>query len=266
MNDWNELKRLAEEAFGWEWSSEGGEVFAFAGEEEHIAHCYEGYGNAQDTAAFISAANPSIVLALIAENDHLQAELATPDEITADPVADYDGLRKQFLALRTICNSKARQVEHWRRQSGDDVRQAMVETAANVNGERETNSMLTDALESAEAERDQLKTENASINKKYIECYGILKSSFKLSDEFHEHRDQLQAELDECARALPGPYCMDPPDGGDVPIGEQISRMAKDAERYRYLRKAGLALEGHDFISYDEIADYRIDVSMGKDI
>ncbi|HBO1351775.1 TPA: hypothetical protein L4F11_005985 [Pseudomonas aeruginosa] len=39
----------------------------------------------------------------------------------------------------------------------------------------------------------------------------------------------------ECAAALPGPYYMDPPDGGDVSIPEQLRRMAKDAARYRWL-------------------------------
>ncbi|MBB1606489.1 MULTISPECIES: hypothetical protein [unclassified Pseudomonas] len=39
----------------------------------------------------------------------------------------------------------------------------------------------------------------------------------------------------ECAAALPGPYYMDLPDGGDVSIPEQLRRMAKDAERYRWL-------------------------------
>lgn len=34
---------------------------------------------------------------------------------------------------------------------------------------------------------------------------------------------------------LPGPYYMDPPDGGDVPIVEQLRRMAADAKKYREL-------------------------------
>ena len=46
---------------------------------------------------------------------------------------------------------------------------------------------------------------------------------------------------------LPGPYYMDPPDGGDVPIIEQLRRMAKDAERYRYLRRKA-AIVGAQFI------------------
>lgn len=42
--------------------------------------------------------------------------------------------------------------------------------------------------------------------------------------------------INEVAAALPGAHYMDPPDGGDVSIPEQVRRMAKDAERYRLLR------------------------------
>ncbi|KWF90337.1 hypothetical protein [Burkholderia cepacia] len=55
--------------------------------------------------------------------------------------------------------------------------------------------------------------------------------------------DALLAELEAAAAdkrellaLLPGPYYMDPPDGGDVSLVEQLRRMAKDAERYRWLR------------------------------
>ena len=44
----------------------------------------------------------------------------------------------------------------------------------------------------------------------------------------------------------------------------EIKSLRKNAERYQHLRKAGLVLEGHDFISYDEIADYRVDCAMAK--
>ncbi|MCS9372444.1 hypothetical protein N1E56_15095 [Pseudomonas aeruginosa] len=52
--------------------------------------------------------------------------------------------------------------------------------------------------------------------------------------------ERLEAELSQCAIALPGTYYMDPPDGGDVSIPEQIRRMAKDAARYRWLRERDL--------------------------
>lgn len=52
--------------------------------------------------------------------------------------------------------------------------------------------------------------------------------------------ERLEAELSQCASALPGTYYMDPPDGGNVSIPEQIRRMAKDAARYRWLRERDL--------------------------
>ena len=60
--------------------------------------------------------------------------------------------------------------------------------------------------------------------------------------------DRLTAELDKCAAALPGAYYMDQPDGGDVSVSEQLKRMAKDAERYRLLRRKFAIIsdgEGH---------------------
>lgn len=45
-----------------------------------------------------------------------------------------------------------------------------------------------------------------------------------------KERDALIAEL---WAVLPCAYYMDPPDGGDVSLTEQMRRMAKDAQRYR---------------------------------
>ena len=53
-------------------------------------------------------------------------------------------------------------------------------------------------------------------------------------------RDEARAERDAMANVLPGVYYMDPPDGGDVPVLEQLRRMAKDAERYRFLSCKGV--------------------------
>ncbi|EME90678.1 ead/Ea22-like family protein [Pseudomonas aeruginosa] len=55
-----------------------------------------------------------------------------------------------------------------------------------------------------------------------------------------KHCEWLAQDLKECASVLPGTYYMDPPDGGNVSIPEQIRRMAKDAARYRWLRERDL--------------------------
>lgn len=52
----------------------------------------------------------------------------------------------------------------------------------------------------------------------------------------------------DVSNALPGVYYMDPPDGGSVPLGEQVRRMAVDAARYRLLRRKFAIIsdgEGH---------------------
>jgi hypothetical protein len=43
--------------------------------------------------------------------------------------------------------------------------------------------------------------------------------------------------MDAVASLLPSTYYMDQPDGGNVTVLEQVSRMAKDAEQYRLMRQ-----------------------------
>lgn len=52
-------------------------------------------------------------------------------------------------------------------------------------------------------------------------------------------RKEPSAEVtaDDLSALLPGTYYMDPPDGGDVSLLEQLRRMAEDSARYRWLRK-----------------------------
>lgn len=60
-----------------------------------------------------------------------------------------------------------------------------------------------------------------------------------LCEQVRQLRDEnasLLLESSACAAVLPGSIYMDPPDGGSVTVAEQLARMAKDAERYRFLR------------------------------
>lgn len=71
-----------------------------------------------------------------------------------------------------------------------------------------------------------------------LEVGGPDKHRTLSDDEIREIVTALEGrrEILACAAALPGAIYMDPPDGGDVPISEQLRRMAKDAARYRWLR------------------------------
>lgn len=89
--------------------------------------------------------------------------------------------------------------------------------------------------------------------------------------QLKQERDALAKEVDACASTLPGPYYMDPPDGGDVSISEQLRRMARDAARYRWLRQpnplhreAHIAVLTHNggWVASGERADAAIDAAM----
>ncbi|ETV10080.1 hypothetical protein [Pseudomonas aeruginosa] len=79
---------------------------------------------------------------------------------------------------------------------------------------------------------------------KLIAEVDLLSARLKAENCAHKdtqkHCELLEQYLKECASALPGTYYMDPPDGGNVSIPEQIRRMAKDAARYRWLRNTAL--------------------------
>ena len=107
-----------------------------------------------------------------------------------------------------------------------------------------------------------------------IICQGTSPFALKVADlidALMAERDALAREVDACAAALPGPYYMDPPDGGDVPISEQVKRMARDAARYRWLRQpnplhreAHIAVLTHNggWVASEEKADAVIDAAM----
>lgn len=146
--DKQELRRLAEAAIPDDWFK-GGDL-RYSDDKTGEVH-----GLNVEDERFIAAANPAAILSLLDELDSLHGAIDSPDEITAVPADDYDTLRKQFMSLLTMTNSKCRQVNHWRAQSSHVQQQEIWKNAANVNAERDTNAMLTDCLERAEAELEQ---------------------------------------------------------------------------------------------------------------
>lgn len=68
---------------------------------------------------------------------------------------------------------------------------------------------------------------------------------------------------DELAALLPSTYYMDQPDGGSVPVLEQLRRMARDAARYRWLRDE--AREAEDVAPIAVMMDWR-GLPIGDDV
>lgn len=73
MADYDELKRLAEKAALGPWGQDGYDVLVDGNASRRIARC-----SWLSDAQFIAAANPSAVLALIAENETLRNDKSEP--------------------------------------------------------------------------------------------------------------------------------------------------------------------------------------------
>ncbi len=162
------------------------------------------------------------------------------DDITTEPSSDYETLRKQFLSLRTLANSKSRQASHWRNQCGIETRETLLANADNVNAERETNQMLTDSLLAAESERDQVKAENEAL--KHQISAGAARE--------WDLRSQVKAARESRARVV-----------------KSNQTLRKDAYRYNWFRDCGndwhevIVIDSHGRIICDEVDD-AIDAAM----
>ena len=72
---------------------------------------------------------------------------------------------------------------------------------------------------------------------------------------------EVALERDAARALLPGVYYMDPPDGGNVDLLEQWNRMAKDALRYRWLRRNPTYL-GWEHDCPPEFIDANVDAAL----
>lgn len=68
--------------------------------------------------------------------------------------------------------------------------------------------------------------------------------------------DRLRADMAQIVGCLPGVYCMDPPDGGDVSIPEQVRRMAEDAAKHREAAQPSPAGQGDVRALAEQITDH----------
>lgn len=73
-----------------------------------------------------------------------------------EPSEDYATLRKQFLAMRTLCTSLEQQVTLWKRTSSDMTLELLKNNKSFLEDERKANEELTNLLEEAEAKIEEL--------------------------------------------------------------------------------------------------------------
>ncbi|HHJ1391098.1 ead/Ea22-like family protein [Pseudomonas aeruginosa] len=215
MTDHAELRRLAKAATPGPWSCNrhwaivGGPTLEFtngAAQQQIAMACWQSWMHEEElrnNAAFIASANPKTILALLDEIDGMKAS----------------GWRNHSVNYARA--EKCPQTLETAQAAWDRDQELIEEQRQQIARDSQTINQLRQKLQSAEVDRDRLKAENYAYKDR------------------QKRYEWLAEDLKECASALPGTEYMDPPDGGNVSIPEQIRRMAKDAARYRGLRDEG---------------------------
>lgn len=122
---------------------------------------------------------------------------------------------------------------------------------------RESERSAWNAAVDREADIDALKADLAAAQRALTNMVAAV-------DAERKRAERAEADLAAVQEILPGVYYMDPPDGGDVALIEQMRRLAKDAERYRWIKKQSIkmATAKDDFYCYD--ADYTVSILFRK--
>jgi hypothetical protein len=301
MNDYSKLQELAEKATPGRIhdrldSAGGGLKYECRGDDgslvlkvDHKNYEFGFIGDRCDAdEAFFLACTPAVVLELIAENKGYAKKIKWDEswygtrfetlfhwahrELNEEQKTQYFNIVANGSSSPLDPPTYAQQMNSlkWKVEAAEkerDMLKAEVERLRTAEGDAMTYKA---GMENVAQQRDQIKTERdqlfgnsehlkveAKENEMHMRAFGeVMKSQAG-------QIEQLKAELE----TLAGLYNMHRETETREMRGlkAEIKSLRKNAERYQHLRKAGVVLEGHDFISYDEIADYRIDVAMGKE-
>ena len=103
------------------------------------------------------------------------------------------------------------------------------------------------------AENQQFSDELTRLRAEVERLTAVVKAANAQAEHFErqwylrgDEVEALRADAQAVAALLPGPYYMDPPDGGSVTVIEQLRRMAADAARYRWIKRGASFREERD--------------------
>ena len=75
--------------------------------------------------------------------------MLNPNSLKAKPADNYDDLKKQFFALKNLCESKIKQCSIYSNKLAEYDRETIIARNEALESEREMNAQLTDEIEKA---------------------------------------------------------------------------------------------------------------------
>lgn len=82
--------------------------------------------------------------------------MLVPNDLKAVPAENYDDLKKQFLALKKLCESKIKQCSNYSKKLAEYDRESLIAGNEALESEREMNAQLTEELEAANERVNEL--------------------------------------------------------------------------------------------------------------
>lgn len=165
MSDYSKLKELAEAASEGAWVQDAFEVVSDGIEDRRVARC-----SWLTDAQYIAAANPVVVLGLIAENERLT------NRLEVDPRHDYDGISTRDATVKVLDE----QVDQLK--ADNERLRADYAGLARFNPEWDRVAAAQDSVREHMAMVVQLKAEVAGLRTGY-EAYEQVKAELKAEIE-----------------------------------------------------------------------------------
>ena len=97
-----------------------------------------------------------------------------PETLKASPAENYDDLKRQFFALRKLCESKTKQCSIYSKKLAEYDRESVIARNEVLNSEREMNAQLTAELEKVEQRCAELEKERDHAQRMYNSLLGDL--------------------------------------------------------------------------------------------
>ena len=130
--------------------------------------------------------------------------MLVPNTLKAKPSENYDDLKKQFFALKTLCESKIKQCSNYSKKLAEYDRESLIARNEALESEKEMNAQLTEELAKANERIEELERYNAGLaNKLHNKSLAIDKANERvreLEKELTLSTDQNDLLLDEFIR------------------------------------------------------------------
>lgn len=90
--------------------------------------------------------------------------MLNPNSLKAKPADNYDDLKKQFFALKNLCESKIKQCSIYSNKLAEYDRESILARSEALESEKEMNAQLTEELAKANERVAKLESENTNGN------------------------------------------------------------------------------------------------------